>query len=397
MQQIMILSGQPNLNHDTCTERAAVFIHLHYRDTLDKYFAYMTCIPESVPIYISSSDKWVEDEVSKYAAKKERKITVFHKENRGRDITALLVTFRETMLQYEYVCFLHDKKEKRENDKKDISLWIDNLWGNLLGREGKGYFSDVLATFEKDRGLGLLVPPEPIGDVFTPYNSWNEINFSQTQKLAEELGICVDINPDIEEQPISLGTCFWARTCAIKKILVKEWIYEDFDDEPLPENAKSYAVERIFGYLAEDAGYRAYTVMDRAYAAIYISFLMKCRREAFPVIESRYKVCNLYGIKRLKKLLEYVSIHKVIYIYGAGKIGMGVYWYLTDMGYLPQSFLVSRKDRDYSQMPIQVLCIEQLIYEDGIGIVIAVGQQLVPAIVNVLEERGIKDYFCMKQ
>lgn len=396
MQQLRILPRYLGLNYDVCEESVAVFIHLHYRDTLDKYLAYIDCIPESVPIYISSSDEWVADEVSKYGAEQKRKIAFFHKKNRGRDITALLVTFREIMLQYEYVCFLHDKKEKCERDKQDVMLWIDNLWGNLLGRKGTEYFLDILILFEEDKRLGLLVPPEPIGDVFTPYNGWGETNVFQTQKLAKELAISADIDIDIERQPIALGTCFWARTDAIRKILTKKWVYEDFDDEPLPENAKSYAVERIFGYLAEDAGYHADTVMDRAYAAIYMRFLIECRRKAFPIIESRYEVCSLFGIKRLKKLLEYSALYKVIYIYGAGKVGMGVYRYLIDMGYSPRSFLVSKKEQDYSQMPIQVLDIEQLVYGDGVGIIVAVGKQNMPVIVNILEERGIKKYFCMR-
>ena len=356
----------------------------------------MMCIPESVPIYVSSSDKWIKEEVCKYAVRQKRNIIAFYKENRGRDITALLVTFRKIMLQYKYVCFLHDKKEKCERDKNDIMLWVDNLWSNLLGREGTGYFFEVLELLEEDESLGLLVPPEPIGEIFTPYNGWTETNVLQTRNLAEELKICADINPDIDKQPIAVGTCFWARTYAIKKILMKNWTYEDFDDEPLPEDAKSYAVERIFGYLAKDAGYHSYIAMNKEYAAIYMNFLIECRRKAFQVIENRYEVCNLYGIAQLKKLLEYVSAHKVAYIYGAGKIGMGVYRYLTDMGYFPQGFLVSKKDRDYSQMPIQVLSVEQLLYEDGIGIIVAVGKQTKLAVVKVLEEKKIKDYFCMR-
>ncbi|MCM1047756.1 MAG: rhamnan synthesis F family protein [Clostridiales bacterium] len=397
MQQIMILSGESKYNYDIYAGQAAVFIHLHYRDTLDKYFTYINRIPKSIPIYISSSDKWVEDKVNKYAVEQKRNITVCHKENRGRDITSLLVTYREIMLQYEYVCFLHDKKEKREREKKDITLWIDNLWGNMLGEKGTGYFFDILATFDRDKSLGLLVPPEPIGEFFAPYNSWIEPNVFQTRKLAEELKVCVDIDSDIENQPIALGTCFWARTCAIKKILVKEWNYEDFDDEPLPENAKSYAVERIFGYLAEDAGYHSCTVMNNTYATVYMNFLIECRRKSFPIIKDRYEVCNLFGIKRLKELIDYVSVHKVIYIYGAGKIGMGVYRYLTDMGYVPRNFLVSQKDQDYNNMPIPVLGIEQLIYENGMGIIVAVSRQATQTIVNALEKMGINNYFCMRE
>jgi rhamnosyltransferase len=397
-QQIMILSGKSNMNYDSSVgQRVAVFIHLHYRDTLDKYLSYVSCIPKEIPTYISSSDKLIENIVHKYAVEQKREITVIHKENRGRDITALLIAFREIMLQYELVCFLHDKKEKHERDKKDVMLWIDNLWGNLLGKEGTEYFSEVLTLFEKDKSLGLLVPPEPIGEIFPPDNGWFEANVSQTRKVAEELDLCSDIDPDIENQPLALGTCFWARTDAIRKILLKNWVYGDFDDEPLPESAKSHGIERIFGYLTEDAGYCARIVMNREYAAVYLGFLIECRRKAFQIIENRYEVSTLLSINRLKKCAEYASKHKIFYIYGAGKVGRRVYRYLKDMGHLPQNFLVSKKERDYNKMSIPVVDMDHLIYEEGMGIIIAVGFQITPIIVDILEKKGIKDYFCMAQ
>lgn len=396
-QQILVLPGRSGTERPACAgsaEGAAVFVHLHYRDTLDKYFTYMEHIPESVPVYISSSDTRVGEEAGEYASKRVGKTTVLHKENRGRDITALLVTFREEMLKYEYVCFLHDKMWKSESEKEDVELWIDNLWGNLLGRD-EGYFHEVLAAFGRDGSLGLLVPPEPVGSLWTPRNSWNERNVSLVRRLAEELGIHADIDPDITRQPIALGTCFWARTSAIRKILLKKWTYGDFDDEPLPENAKSYAVERIFGYLAEDAGYRACTVMDGAYAAIYLEFLIGYRRNVFQATEGNQLFGSPLGTSCLKGLREYVSGHEPVYIYGAGARGMEVYRYLDGMGRQPQGFLISREDRDYSRMPVPVQCIDQLPYEAGMGIVVAVGRRSMADVVNVLEERGIRNYYCM--
>ena len=114
------------------------------------------------------------------------------------------------------------------------------------------------------------------------------------------------------------------------------------------------------------------------------------------MIENSYGVCNLLRIKQLKKWSEYASTHESIYIYGAGKIGRMAYRYLTDAGYLPRGFLVSQKDRDYSQMPIPVLCIDQFVYEDGMGIIIAVGEQYVSAVLDTLEERGIKEYLSIR-
>jgi hypothetical protein len=64
---------------------------------------------------------------------------VILKQNRGRDVSSLLVACKEYVFKYEYLCFIHDKK----------STWLD---------EGVD--------------LGLLVPPEPIGKQLSACKYW---------------------------------------------------------------------------------------------------------------------------------------------------------------------------------------------------------------------------------
>ena len=49
------------------------------------------------------------------------KYKVILKRNRGRDVSALLVASRTEILQYKYVCFIHDKQEKSEYTREIYS------------------------------------------------------------------------------------------------------------------------------------------------------------------------------------------------------------------------------------------------------------------------------------
>ena len=97
--------------------------------------------------------------------------------------------------------------------------------------------TNILALFEDNARLGMLGTSFPNhGEYFELYgNEWT-MNFENTKKLAEELGIHVPM--DGRKMPITgYGSVFWFRADALKKLYKKEWQYEDFPEEPLADNA----------------------------------------------------------------------------------------------------------------------------------------------------------------
>lgn len=380
----------------TANNQIAIFIHLHYLDTLEKYFCYIDNIPDEIPVYVSTSSKEVEIKVQEYAfMQSEKRVEIVYKKNRGRDITAFLVALREKIIQYKYFCFLHDKKEKRESQKEDVEQWIDNLWGNLLGTKDPFFFWNVISLFENNDDLGLLAPPEPMGESFHYDNGWGELNILLTRELAGDLNLHVEINRDMNQQPVTLGTCFWARKDALSKLLVKSWKYEDFDDEPLPDCGKCYAVERILGYVVADAGYIAGNIMSDRYAEKYIQFLMESRRRAFEVLDQRYAICTLYELKKLEEVCRYFDQHKKVYLYGAGKVGKGLCRYFYDTNRKPKGFIVSEKTSEQICLSLPVKSIEEIFPMKDMGIIVSVAGDKVNAITDELDKRGISDYFCV--
>ena len=128
----------------------------------------------------------------------------------------------------------------------------------------KEYLINVISTFEENKRLGLLFPPPVIHGPYSNLlsNLWTG-NFYNTVALAEKINVNVPIINDID--PIfPAGGMFWFKTKALKKIIDHEWKYEEFPDEPMPEDGSlGHAFERVYCFAAQDAGfYSAWVLTD---------------------------------------------------------------------------------------------------------------------------------------
>ena len=278
-----------------------------------------------------------------------------------------------------------------------MEQWIDNLWGNLLGTKDSSYFWRIVELFENNDKIGLLAPPEPMGESFSYDNGWGGLYVLLVKELADDLDLHVDIDMDINHQPITLGTCFWARKDALLKLLMKSWKYEDFDDEPIPNGAKCYAVERILGYVVEDAGYITNNIMSDWYAEKYIQFLMESRRLAFRLLDQHFSISTSYGLKKLEEIRQYFDHHEEVYLYGAGKVGKGLCRYFYNINRNQKGFIVTEKAEDKNCLSLLVKSIEEISPKTDMGIIVSVAFDKKNAIVAELEKRGFSDYICMAE
>ncbi|MCM1251257.1 MAG: rhamnan synthesis F family protein [Clostridium sp.] len=180
-------------NKKTTTEldieklKAAVLVHLYYDEQVEFYREYLERIPHFIDIILISSKDTI---LELFASDRFQKIK---KENRGRDISALLVAAKDVLSQYEYICFIHDKKEKSLGTKAFVDVWRKNLWDNMLRSDI--YIYNILELFESEKNIGMFVPlPPHKRDIGTwLHASWGS-NYQNTRKLAETLGVMADIS-----------------------------------------------------------------------------------------------------------------------------------------------------------------------------------------------------------
>lgn len=386
-------------NQDTVIRKGemAVFIHLYYKDTIDRYFEYIKEIPDAVDIYISISEsetrKIVEEKMASYGLGRCR---IIEKENRGRDISALLVAYGKMVQDYEYICFLHDKKAKGKYDLAFKDDWILSMWENMIATENYIYnIKDVLDGHPK---LGVLAVPEPFAQrVNTAFeNSWGK-NFPIAVKIAEQLGLHCELDREIP--PITLGTIFWCRTSALKKLWDYPWKYEDFPREPMPDDGTfNHAVERIFAYVAQDAGYWTGVVRTVPCAEKQMAFMQDALRVSFLRME-KLGIGNINdAVNYEKRKSEYKNFFRKfddVYLYGAGIYGRRSLRLLEDIGLKPKGFVVSHSHKDMNCLELDeypVRDLEEIEIDGKVGIIVAVGIAHIDEIIQVLEEKGIRNY-----
>lgn len=401
LRNVLDIKRDKNLNFilplSYSTDKAAaelsetiVVAHLYYEKDLDYYLDYIINIPQEVFVLFTVSSDAMKQKLDNFLEEKHPNGKVIYKENRGRDISALLVAARPYILRYKYVCFVHDKGLLTGDDAEDVRTFAECLWHNMLG--GKEYVCNILRLLENRSDLGLLLPPESISAKrnFIWDDTWY-INFDNTKELAEKIGLKCNLDPS--KKPISLGTVFWAKVDAVRKLLEREWRYEDFLPEPLPlDGTLSHAIERILPFAAQDAGFDTGIVMSDRYAGKRVEIYQKVIAETFEVLREEFQIWDLGMLESWlldKRLLE-LAMNKKLHIYGAGKIGKRCLQFLMEKQCSVESFIVSDicgNEPEIDGIPVQELSAFQFRQDDMV--LIGVGSRYRDEVYSALRAAGV--------
>ena len=253
--------------------KIALMIHIYYVDELENMKAYIRNIPEQADVFVTTQTEEKKKKIEEFFSIFPNKVTVKLVKNRGRDVSAFMMSGREVLDKYDYICFIHDKKVTQEKPGTVGIGFAYICYKNVL--ESRAYVENILSLFERNPHLGVLCPPKPLHGpyVLGLMQDW-EMNFSNTEQLLRDLGIKVPI--DQYKLPIAPhGSCFWFRSSAVRKLFEHNWQYEDFPEEPLPiDGTISHAIERSYAYVAQDAGYYTGIVMSDQYARVEYTTLM---------------------------------------------------------------------------------------------------------------------------
>jgi rhamnosyltransferase len=253
-----------------------------------------------------------------------RKVKVLVVENRGRDVSSLLIGLRSFATQYDYICFAHDKKVTHLKPKIKGESSSYHCFENVLG--SPAFVENIITTFQDNPRMGLLVPPTPIQADFSGIlgNEW-QANFENVRKLADRLKITVNIDKD--KPPIApLGGIFWYRSEALKILFDADFQYEDFPKEPIQklDGTIMHAIERIYPFAAQQAGFFTGWVLSDIFAKMELTNLDKILWDFNRLLSwkfgpnNRYKYLNILAtlnpplnykiIARCKNLIELLVI-----------------------------------------------------------------------------------------
>lgn len=378
--------------------KIAVIAHINYTDLISRCFRYIARIPAYIDIYITTKgDKNIGLIQKKIAELPEHHITIVVPEDRGREISGLLVACKDILMKYEYLCFVHDKRSNKGEGYQTVGQsFCDILWENSI--KNQIYIENVIKAFEEEPRLGLLAPPAPyVSKLFmVGFLGWCD-SYNQTEKLSERLHLQCRLNRS--EPPFVLGTTFWCRTKALRPLFEAGLTYEDFEPEPMPtDNTISHAIERILPYAAQSEGYYSGIMMTAEYASLYAcnyrymmdtivdKVVLDDRFSGQPILYSDIEDRGL----RIKPFIDRFSR---IYIYGAGMYGRQCLDTIKEYDFQKiGAFLVSdgrKTERGIEGVPIMEL--GQICPREDEGIIVALNYLDMLNVFSELRKRNFQN------
>ncbi len=295
-----------------------IFIHLFYEDLKEICFSYIKEVVKICDVYITTSKPCIQE----YIQNECRFLNIDNchiklVQNRGHDIASLVVHHKNDILKYKYFCFTHDKKSFHIKNRETALIWFYDLWENTVA--SSDFIFNVIKTFDTNDLLGFLTVPQPFWDdfLFNMDNIWNN-SYPDVVDLIKKLNLNCKISFD--KSSFSIGTAFWAHTSVVQPL------FDNFTMEDFPQDGVgnlSYAVERIFPYIAQHLGFYSGILTSDSFAAYRNTYFNKAFADVIKVVKTHTTFGNYKAIQ------DYLSIpvlidnatktYKRLYIYGAGK------------------------------------------------------------------------------
>jgi len=255
--------------------KVGLVYHAYYEELFDQNISYMKNFPDDTSVLVTTNTKEKKDLIEEKLKQAGLKGNVVVIENRGRDVSSLLVGAAEFIFDYDLICFAHDKKSDHTNPQSVGRSWAYKINENMFGT--KEYVSNIIYLFEKEERLGIAFPSAPNHNGFINLGTGWIANFKNTQKLLNDFGV----NVPVDERTLCvapLGTCFWFRPQALKKLFDgyngNGWSYKDFPREPnRKDQTILHAIERAYAYFAQDAGFYPVYIYNNKYAEIELTNL----------------------------------------------------------------------------------------------------------------------------
>lgn len=253
--------------------KVAVIFHIYYEDIVEQYLHNIESFPDGTDFYFTTDTPEKQEALEKFLSPLGSRFHIEYRmvENRGRDVSALLVGCRDVVLNggYDLICFMHDKKDIGSKSQFSCvgKAFSDCCFGNVAA--SADYVNNVVELFRQQPRLGIAVPPPPKnGEYYIAIGgTWaHPSNFQNVQDLLSEMNINVPVAR--KKPPVApYGTVFWFRPEALLPLFEKNWRFADFNSEPTENDGTvSTAIERAYSLIAQGRGYYPAIIMNTDYA-----------------------------------------------------------------------------------------------------------------------------------
>lgn len=231
----------------------AAIVHAFYPDAIEAILSRLRHVPAPVDLFLSTDTDAKAAELAAATRDWPGAVDIRTLPNRGRDIAAKFVGFKDVYARYEIFIHLHAKKSPHGGEP--LARWRDYLIDNLIG--SPEIAASNLALFD-DPKIGVVFP-QHLFEIRGILN-WG-YDYDLARGLMQRLGVEIDRNMVLE---FPSGSMFWGRGAALRGLLDLNLAYDDFPEESgQVDGTLAHAIERIVLMAAEARGYEWLKVVRR--------------------------------------------------------------------------------------------------------------------------------------
>lgn len=245
------LKASTRLTESAKEQKVAVHLHIFYEDFIERFYHTLVQFPAEFDLLLTlSKPEYIAPARARFGKLKNvKQIEAVVVPNRGRNFGPLLVEYGSKLQEYDLFCHLHSKKSLYSG--KEQTQWSD--YQNEFILKDSSVTTRLLNMFSDHPELGLYYPTS-----FWMMPSWVNhwtCNKSFAQPFLDEWQ--AQLQSDFLPYPV--GGMFWARPKALQQLLSRNFSYEDFPEEPLPNDGSMlHAIERLLGVLTEHNGFEQF-------------------------------------------------------------------------------------------------------------------------------------------
>lgn len=247
--------------------KKAVFLHLYYLDLWDEISSYIANIPGDVDVYINFVDSVSRShmlEIEERSKEKFKNVTILVSENRGRDIggyVSIINYVISNKINYDLICFIHSKKHKVNMNSNVGISWRRELLNAILG--SKKNVQIILSSFKRDPNIGMVGADKRIQRSIDSGHNLRHMNYFFEKFRIKDRSL-----------KYVAGTIFWCRGFPILDIFSKYPVQlSEFENDDCRDGRRYHAMERVFGNIIREYGYKISGVKPLFRLVPKISFL----------------------------------------------------------------------------------------------------------------------------
>lgn len=287
----------------------------------------------------------------------------------------------EELIQYDYVCILHDVDMTSDVMQSCIGKsYFYCVWENLF--KDVNHILGILEKFEEEEKLGFLAPPKPN---FWRYFADIDGEWDEMYKITKTIATKLKLNCQISEKkpPFRVTNSFWIRGNILECL------------KNIKENEQLY-LPYLWSYFAQHKGYYSGIVESVDYASMNEVNMQHYLNQIVAQVKMEYgKIRNFIEMKEkilLGALKLFCENYSRILIYGAGYYARKYLNILSNV----EACIISdgQKGNDYLE-GVPVIYLSEVKNLSECGVVLCLNQINQKQVIPILKQYGVNDYFCI--